>query len=141
MVRPMQKTDLDRVAELWLETNLRAHDFISPQYWQSHAGLVKTLLSQAEVYVYAQGSAIHGFIGLEGTSVEGLFVSGPRQSQGIGRQLLDTAKAKKARLRLMVYRKNEGAVRFYLREGFSVQRLGRDGSTGEAEYAMTWRRA
>lgn len=32
MIRRLQKKDVNRVAELWLDTNLKAHDFISAQY-------------------------------------------------------------------------------------------------------------
>lgn len=29
MIRKLEKTDVDKVANLWLEANLTAHDFIS----------------------------------------------------------------------------------------------------------------
>ena len=28
MIRKMQNTDINRVADIWLKTNLKAHDFI-----------------------------------------------------------------------------------------------------------------
>ena len=28
MIRKLQKADINRVADLWLDTNLKAHDFI-----------------------------------------------------------------------------------------------------------------
>ena len=34
MIRRMQRADIDRVANTWLDTNIRAHNFISKQYWQ-----------------------------------------------------------------------------------------------------------
>ena len=34
MIRRMQRADIDRVADIWLDTNIRAHNFISKQYWQ-----------------------------------------------------------------------------------------------------------
>lgn len=40
---------------------------------------------------------------------------------------------------MSVYQKNARAVKFYLREGFVVQREGRDENTGEAEYEMVWK--
>ena len=36
MIRKLQNADMDRVAGIWLDTNLRAHCFISPQYWKSN---------------------------------------------------------------------------------------------------------
>ena len=83
---------------------------------------------------------IQGFIGLSGEYIEGIFVSGKVQSRGIGKLLLDHAKGLKGSLRLSVYQKNARAVRFYQREGFEIHCEGLDESTGEKEYAMTWRR-
>jgi len=47
-------------------------------------------------------------------------------------------KEKKAELALHVYRKNEKAVRFYLREGFRIRREMTDEDTKEEEYLMEW---
>ena len=52
MARALQKTDIDRIADIWLNTNLKAHYFISDQYWKRNFELVKEMLLQAEVYVY-----------------------------------------------------------------------------------------
>ena len=60
------------------------------------------------------------------------------QSRGIGKELLDFVKEKKAGLALHVYQKNEKAVRFYLREGFRIQREMTDEDTKEEEYLMEW---
>ena len=35
MIRKMQNPDINRVADIWLKTNLKAHDFIPEQYWIS----------------------------------------------------------------------------------------------------------
>ena len=32
MIRKLQNADIDRVADIWLDANLKAHSFISPQY-------------------------------------------------------------------------------------------------------------
>ena len=41
MIRKLQKTDINRVADIWLDTNLKAHDFISAKYWKNNFQLVK----------------------------------------------------------------------------------------------------
>ena len=139
MIRRLQKKDVNRVAELWLDTNLKAHDFIPAQYWRSNYDLVKEMLLQAEVYVYEDGQKIQGFIGLDGDDIEGIFVSDEMQSQGIGKTLIDFVKAKKTKLSLNVYQKNVRAIRFYQKEGFEIESEGLDEATGEKDYAMTWR--
>ena len=52
MIRELRKADVDKVADIWLDTNIRAHDFIPAQYWESNFESVKELLPHATVYVY-----------------------------------------------------------------------------------------
>ena len=49
MIRKLLNGDIDRVADIWLKTNLKAHYFISKQYWKSNYELVKEMMSQSEV--------------------------------------------------------------------------------------------
>lgn len=140
MIRALQEADIERVAEIWLDSNLKAHYFIPEQYWKSNFGLVKEMLSQAEVYVYEEDPDIQGFTGLNGEYIEGIFVSAVMQSQGIGKMLLDYVKSKKEKLLLNVYQKNVRAIHFYRREGFQIQCEGSDKLTGEKDYVMIWQR-
>ena len=138
MVRELKKPDIDRVADIWLDTNLKAHYFIPAQYWKSNFELVKEMLLQAEVYIYVNNQKIQGFIGLRDEYIEGIFVSDERQSQGIGKILMDYVKDKRKKLLLNVYLENIRAISFYQREGFEVQYSGLDEATGEKDYVMTW---
>ena len=138
MIRKMKNIDINRVADIWLKTNLKAHYFIPEQHWTSNYELVKEMLLQAEVYVYEDNKMIQGFVGLSNEYIEGIFVSDETQSCGIGKLLLDYTKNKKVRLRLNVYQKNTRALSFYQREGFDIQCEGFDGATGEKEYTMLW---
>lgn len=92
MIRKLQRADISKVAEIWLETNLKTHYFIPAQYWENNFDLVKEMLSQAEVYVYENGQKIQGFIGLNGEYIEGIFVLTEMQSEGVGKLLMDFIK-------------------------------------------------
>lgn len=138
MIRELRKVDINKVAEIWLDTNIKTHYFISAQYWKSNFELVKELLLQATVYVYEDKQEIQGFIGLSNEYIEGIFVSAEMQSQGIGKILLNYVKGKRNKLILNVYQKNTRAISFYQREGFEVQYSGLDEATGEKDYVMTW---
>ena len=138
MIRKLQKADINRVADIWLKTNLKAHFFISEQYWISNYEFVKEILPQAEVYVYEDDKMIQGFIGINDEYIEGIFVSDEMQSQGIGKALLNYAKDKRSKLLLNVYQKNTRAISFYQREGFEIQHSGLDEATGEKDYVMAW---
>ena len=138
MIRELRKVDINKVAEIWLGTNIKTHYFISAQYWKSNFELVKELLLQATVYVYEDKQEIQGFIGLSNEYIEGIFVSAEMQSQGIGKILLNYVKGKRNKLILNVYQKNTRAISFYQREGFEIQYSGLDEATGEKDYVMAW---
>ena len=138
MIRELRKVDTNKVAEIWLATNIKTHYFISAQYWKSNFELVKELLLQATVYVYEDKQEIQGFIGLSNEYIEGIFVSAEMQSQGIGKILLNYVKGKRNKLILIVYQKNTRAISFYQREGFEIQYSGLDEATGEKDYVMAW---
>lgn len=139
MIRRMQKTDRERVADIWIHTNIKAHSFIPEQYWRDHLETVKEMLLQAEVYVHKEENEIQGFVGLTGDYIAGIFVCSEAQSCGIGRQLLEFVKERKKQLYLSVYQKNVRAVKFYKREGFEIQCEDIDEDTGEKEYSMVWK--
>ena len=140
MIRKMEEKDIPDVLQIWLETNIRAHNFIEKEYWTGNYEMVKQILPEAEVYVYEdeKNGQIAGFIGMNNQYVEGLFVKESAQSRGIGKQLLDHAKSRKTELRLGVYQKNVRAMRFYLRENFLIQAEEMDEDTNEKEYIMEW---
>lgn len=140
MIRVLEEKDVDIGAKIWLETNIKAHDFIASSYWKEHYEMVKDMFLQAEVYVYEIEKEIMGFIGLDKEYIEGIFVLDQYQKRGIGKALLNHIKAKKEHLSLNVYQKNLNAILFYQREGFCVQYEDVDKNTGEKEYRMVWNR-
>lgn len=105
MIRELRKADINIVADIWLDTNIKAHYFIPAQYWKRNLELVKELLLQATVYVYEDNYEIKGFIGMNGEYIEGIFVSEAMQSQGIGKILLNYVKDTSRKLLLNVYQK------------------------------------
>lgn len=112
VVRKLQEADIDRVAEIWLDTNIRTHPFIAASYWRDHFEAVKGLLLQTDVYVYEEQNEIQGFVGVRETYIEGLFVWHEAQSRGIGKELLDFVKRIHKPLHLRVYQKTSGRQRF-----------------------------
>lgn len=138
-VRAFRLKDLDSVMELWLNANRQAHPFISPAHWEQNLDLVRSLIPQAEVYVSGAPGMTDGFIGITGGDyIAGLFVAEQFRGYGIGKKLLDHAKQLHPLLKLHVYQKNSGAVRFYLREGFTRAAEQIDSATGESELLLVW---
>ena len=140
MLRAFREDDLSEVMQIWFHANLEAHPFVPEAYWRAHFDEVAALIPRAEVTVYEEAGSLQGFIGVSGTYIAGLFVCRQARGQGVGKRLLDAVKAEKSSLTLHVYEKNERAVRFYRREGFTVRTAEREESTGEPEFCMEWAR-
>ena len=141
MIRNMRELDLDRIMEIWLTSNIKAHWFIEKAYWENHQDEVRQAISKAAVYVDEENGKIDGFIGLQESWIAGIFVEEEVRSKGIGRALLDHVKALYPELFLRVYVKNEPAVQFYGRQDFVTVKQEADKDTGELEYEMHWEKS
>lgn len=140
MIRAFEENDLNAIMQIWLDTNIKTHYFIPKKYWTDNYEMVKSVLPQAEVYVYEDSTTkqIDGFIGLSNEHIEGIFVREEVQSNGIGKQLLEYAKHAKSNMSLCVYQKNTRAVQFYQREQFVIRSENTDDYTNQKEYVMIW---
>lgn len=121
MIRILQENDLGVVMQIWLDTNIDAHGFISREYWISNYATVEKMLPHAEIYVYENDDTeqIEGFIGVTDHYIAGIFVKAESQSKGIGKQLLDYVKGRKEELNLSVYQKMCGQFGFTKESSFS----------------------
>lgn len=140
MIRAFEENDLTAIMQIWLYTNIKAHYFIPKEYWTENYDMVRSVLPQAEIYVYENDATkqIDGFIGLLNEHIEGIFVREDVQSKGIGKQLLGYAKCVKSNMSLCVYQKNTRAIKFYQREQFVIQSENIDDNTNQKEYVMIW---
>lgn len=138
MIRKFQSKDIDQIMEIWLNSNISAHEFIDSSYWKRNYELVKEMIHQATIYVCEENDEIQAFVGLMNNYIAGIFVSEEFQSKGIGKKLLNYCKGIHSKLLLHVYLKNKRAVLFYLREDFIIHKEEIDENTGEMEYEMEW---
>lgn len=92
MIRLFKFQDLDKIMDIWLQGNLEAHSFIDAEYWKKNFDSVKSVLPNAEVYVYEEDGEILGFIGMDAEYIAGIFVAAGHKGQGIGHQLIETVK-------------------------------------------------
>ncbi|TGD21211.1 GNAT family N-acetyltransferase [Companilactobacillus suantsaicola] len=137
MIRKMNLKEVDLVGDIWLQGNLEAHDFVDPHFWINNQEAVKQQFLKAEIYVYANPDPV-GFVGLQGDYIAGIFVLKHYQGRHIGQQLLDYLKKQHQRLELDVYEKNQSALRFYSRNGFTKSKTDFD-ENEEKEFHMIWR--
>lgn len=132
-------TDLDEIVELWYETSVKAHNFIPAGYWKANKEVMKIgYLPGSETYLAMNAGKIIGFISMKSDYLAGLFVKNDVQGKGVGTQLLEYIKQRQDVIRLNVYKKNTGAVRFYEKRDFNLVSEKIDEKTGESEYLMEW---
>ena len=137
MIRKYNSNDLDLVIEIWLEASVKAHNFVSADFWESQVESMRNIyIPASEVFVYEIESNIVGFYALYENNLAAIFVLPAFQGKGIGKQLLSHAKAQRAILSLSVYKENKASYQFYLSQGFRVVSEQLDEHTGHLEFTM-----
>lgn len=138
MIRKFEKNDINAVMEIWVNENIRTHNFIVKEYWKDNYEYVKDILPKADIYVYILDEQVVGFVGVNNNYVEGIFVDINNQHSEIGTSLLDRIKENKDNLTLNVYKKNANAIKFYEKNNFIITSKNIDKDTNEIEYTMIW---
>jgi len=139
LIRIYRETDLEEMVRIWYEASVIAHPFVPASFWASNKSAMKEkYLPLAENYVFEREGQVAGFISLVGGKVCALFVAPEAQGRGIGKALLEHAKALKGRLSLKVYRDNKKAILFYEKNGLRVAGEEVDEHTGRLHILMEW---
>lgn len=138
MIRQLQNKDIDKIMEIWLESTIDAHKFISKEYWNENYNIVKDVyIPMSKTFIYEDNDDIRGFISIINNDFIGaLFVEKNYQSQGIGKSLIDYAKNLYDNLSLAVYKENEKALEFYKKMGFKIISENINEDTNCVEYIM-----
>lgn len=125
-IRPSRSGDAPRLFEIWRDAVAATHHFLAGEDRATIAGLVRDrYLPAAELWVATDASGRPlAFLGMTGAKVDALFVDPAAHGRGIGRALMDHARALAGGpLDVDVNEQNPGAVAFYERLGF--RRTGR----------------
>ena len=139
MIRKMKDSELEKVSQIWLDSNLEAHDFIDKNFWLDNYPMVKEQFKTAEIYVDAE-SEVKGFVGLQDDYIAGIFVEKSYRNQGIGKKLINFLKKNHQELSLDVYDKNIRAKQFYEKNGFEVSTQSIERETDEKESRLVWKK-
>ena len=131
MIRKFEKNDINAVMEIWLNENIRNHNFIAKEYWKDNYEYVKDILPKADIYVYIIDKQVVGFVGVNNNYIEGIFIDTNNQCKGIGTSLLNKVKENRDNLTLSVYKKNINAINFYKKNDFIITSENIDKDTAE----------
>ncbi|NOQ27249.1 MAG: N-acetyltransferase [Bacteroidales bacterium] len=138
-IRKLESADIKDVVELWYEVSIKAHSFISPDYWKENkVAMTEIYLPNSETFLAIKDRKILGFISMADNYLAAIFVQTNMQGLGIGKKLLNYIKDKRETIQLKVYKKNTDSVQFYKRQDFKVLTEEVDKSTNEIELLMEW---
>jgi len=139
MIREYNEKDVESVLSIWLEASVKAHDFISADFWESKIDDMRNIyIPASETFVFEENSKVLGFYALYKSSLAAIFVLPENQSKGIGKKLIEHAKTQRGHLELSVYKENQASFNFYVSQGFKVISEQPDEHTGHMEISMSW---
>ncbi len=132
MIRKYNADDLAELLDVWHNASQIAHPFLTRDFLdQERRNVIQKYLPNAETWVFEEAGRVLGFIALIGNEVGGIFVTPRRHGQGIGRALMDHARAARNHLDVEVFEANEIGRAFYGAYGFEVVGAGVHEETGE----------
>ena len=118
-LRPRQPDDVPRLFEIWLAAVRATHGFLAAEDLDFFSQQVEQLyLPLADVEVVECDGVIVGFLGMEGSKVDALFLHPACHGQGVGRAVMADVFRRHARVTLDVNAQNPGARAFYRALGF-----------------------
>jgi putative acetyltransferase len=119
VIRPYEDGDLDQLLDVWYRASRLAHAFLPEDFFaRERQQIADEWLPVAETIVYLDDDRVVGFLSLVGNDVGAIFVDPGRQGEGIGRALMDRARASRPFLELDVFEANSIGRRFYDAYGF-----------------------
>jgi putative acetyltransferase len=128
MIRQYRTEDLEDVLTVWWAASAVAHPFLSDEFQAAERhDIAHKYLPAAETWVWEADGRVVGFIALLGNEVGAIFVDPALHGTGIGRALMDHARALRGALEVEVFEANTIGRTFYAKYGFVLkQRLVHD---------------
>jgi ribosomal protein S18 acetylase RimI-like enzyme len=129
-IRPFLADDESEVVAVWHRSGRAAYPFLANWQALSLEDAVEvfraTILARNEVWVCTQAQRVVGFLAIQGSYLDRMYVAPEHWRTGCGEHMLDFAKAlSPSGLELHTHQANSRARAFYERHGFTVVELGR----------------
>ena len=135
-IRALADADVDAVIRVWTETKRATYDFIALEQSYSAADddafFRAHILPRCAIWVAVEDGAVLGFVALDGSYLDRLYVRPAAQRRGVGAALLARAiEASPAGIELHTHQQNTKARAFYEKMGFVAARFGISPPPGE----------
>ena len=133
MIRKYEPADCEDVVNVWARASAVAHPFLSPEFMeQERHNIPNVHLPRADTWVWDSNGRVVGFISLLGNEVGAIFVDPDFHRAGIGRALMEQARAVRGELEVEVFERNLLGRAFYANIGFEPVHQKIDDQTGMA---------
>ena len=118
-IKPYEEKYREQIISVW-EISVRAtHDFVSPKDIDYFKEIVKGIdFNSFPVYCLVSEDKVLGFIGVEDSTIEMLFLDPNFIGQGLGKKLMNFALSELKADKVNVNEQNTNAVTFYVKFGF-----------------------
>lgn len=119
-IRKSTSNDAPGLADIWRDSALATHDFLSPSDFQEIETMVREqYLPNAEVWVVEENESPVGFMGMTDNHIDSLFIAPSMRGKGVGKHMIAHAKALfNNQITVDVNEQNSQGVGFYLHMGF-----------------------
>jgi GNAT superfamily N-acetyltransferase len=142
ILRAARPEDVETIADLFARSRAAALPFLPILHSRDEdIAFFGTYIDNERMTVAQAGGTIAGFMAETPGWIEQLYLDPDRRRQGIGRRLVDQAKARQDALRLWCFADNVDGQRFYQAQGFAEER--RTAGENEArlpDILFRWRR-
>jgi putative acetyltransferase len=121
-LRASRPEDIEAMFEVWYTSVLATHDFIAESDFAEICLLVRRdYLPNHQFTVAVDGKdRVIGFLKVEGSEIDSLFIAPAFRGRGLGRKLVAEAASCAENLEVEVNAQNRQAVGFYKAMGFGV---------------------
>jgi ribosomal protein S18 acetylase RimI-like enzyme len=128
-IRPYESGDEQRVARVWYNAGRTTYTYLpswqSFSFSQARAVFRARIVPACEIWVAERKGTILGYLALNGSYIDRLYVDPSLQNEGWGTRLIEHAKRLRPDgLELHTHQENRGARRFYERHGFIAVKYG-----------------
>lgn len=129
IIRPMREDEIDEVIRLWHVTKQDAYPYLPLEQGRTldedSRFFRDVILPRNEVWVAEDGARLVGFLAIEGSYVDRLYIDPTHQRRGAGTALIAKAKAlSPTGVQLHTHVKNTRARAFYEQHDFKAVKFG-----------------
>jgi ribosomal protein S18 acetylase RimI-like enzyme len=128
-IRPLREDEVDAVVRLWHVTKRDAYPYLPLEQSRTLDEDVRffrdVILPRSSVWVADDGGALLGFMALEGSYIDRLYIHPDQQRRGVGTALMRKAMdLSPGGLQLHTHQQNTQARAFYEQHGFRAVKFG-----------------